>query len=85
MVGVLQEVSNAGVAVKWADLNIEVLQMEDVMPWTMKKEKKAENPVLSLPGIKWSPTSNNHNAEMVVHLAKLTLYQVYVTQSAAHH
>ena len=84
MVGVLQEVSDAGVAVKWADLNIEALQMEDVMPWTMKKEKKAENPVLSLPGIKWSPTSNNHNAEMVLHLAKVTLYQVYVSQSAAH-
>ena len=84
MVGVLREVSDEGVEVKWADLNIELLQMEDVMPWTMKKEKKVENPVLSLPGIKWSPTSNNHNAEMVLHLAKVTLYQVYVSQSAAH-
>ena len=43
-----------------------------------------ENAVLSLPGIKWSPASNNHNVEMVMHLAKVTLYQVYVSQSAAH-
>ena len=85
MVGVLQEVSDAGVAVKWAGSDIELLQIEDVMPWTMKKEKPVENAVLSLPGIKWSPTSNNHNAEMVLHLAKVTLYQVYVSQSAAHH
>ena len=84
LVGVLQEVSDAGVAVEWAGSGIELMQIEDVMPWTVKKEKPVENAVLSLPGIKWSPTSNNHNAEMVLHLAKVTLYQVYVSQSAAH-
>ena len=84
MVGVLQEVSDAGVAVEWAGSGIELMQMEDVMPWTPKKDKPVENAVFSLPGIKWSPTSNNHNAEMVLHLAKVTLYQVYVSQSAAH-
>ena len=80
----LQEVSDAGVSVKWGKSGIELMQVEEVMPWVVKKEKPVEDAVLSLPGIKWSPTSNNHNNEMVVHLAKGALYQVYLAQSAAH-
>ena len=86
--GVVQEVSEKGVAVKWAGSSIELLEVDDVMPWTIKKEKPVEKPVenafLSLPAIKWSITSNNHNKEMVLHMAKTTLYKVYVAQSSAH-
>ena len=76
--------SDAGVSVKWGNSDIELMQIEEAMPWAVKKEKPVQDAVLSLPGVKWSPTSNNQNAEMVLHLAKGALYQVYLAQSAAH-
>ena len=47
--------------------------------------KESKKVAIDIPdGIKWSTSSSDDNAHMLLPLASMSLYQVYVTQSSAH-
>ena len=45
---------------------------------------EGESAVMSLPSIQWKPATTDQRAEMVRQLATTTLWQLYMSQSAAH-
>ena len=86
-IGVLHDVTEGGASVKWENSDIELIPLDEIMPWTVKQEKTtaaSHEGVMGMPGMKWAVMSNNQNTEMLLHLAKGALYQIYVHHSAAH-
>ena len=87
-VGRVRSISDLGVVVTWpegADLGGSAIPVSELALAPKKpKEKSVANQALELPGIKWSQCSNAENTSMLFHMACSTLYQVYVSQSAAH-
>ena len=86
-VGVVRAIEDGGVMVSWAGKEAMVVDVAELVP-APKKRKPAnaqtEDPILAGNGLKWSQCSDAENANMLSQMAHASLYQMYLTQSAAH-
>lgn len=89
VVGVVQRIDESSVHVSWNGQAPTVVSVDDLAPAPKKVRVRSEpassqSLVLATAAVKWSPVSNAENSEMLQQLAATTLYQVYVSRSAAH-
>jgi hypothetical protein len=85
MIGKIQAIDNAGVHVTWCSGKTEVLAATDLAPASKQKASSQEPEGLTMPACKWAMCSSSEKLKLWSHMAQATLYQAYVSQSAAHH
>lgn len=83
-VGIVQSILDQGVEVKWKDGQVTMHTQADLMPAPKQKASSQEPASLTLAACKWAACSTEDNMKMWMQLTQTTLYQLYVSQSAAH-
>ena len=70
--------------ITWRDGQETVHSHNELLPAPKQKASSQDSSTLAVAACKWAACSSEDNLKLWLHLALATLYQVYVSQSAAH-